>query len=502
MRNEALECVEQSSQRAEQGMRVAPSADDVHARRRELTRAQDVAAAPTETAARKLTLNEKISYSFTDLAGNVLYVTISTYIMYFYTDVAGIGVAAAGLILLIARVIDALSAVAWGSVIDHTHTKWGQSRPYFLWLAVPFGLATVVAFMSPDTSENGKFWYAIITYVLAAGIIYTGIQTPITAILPNLTTDRAERVNANSFRMIGGAIGTFITGTFCLPLVLLLGGGDDARGFVLTVGVFAVLAIVLLLYAFANLRERTDIVRKPIPLRSSLRAARGNTPWVLLVVAFAIFWIAQADRNSMSVYYAKYLLGNEQLASVFNGLQVVGIVGAIAIPFIVRISNKTGTMVIGLAIAAVGQALMAFVGDSLALAVIAWTIGVIGTSIAIAMPFAMLADTVEFGEWRTGIRASGFLTAVGSAFCIQLGSGLGSFIPSRIMDAGGFEPNAPTQSPSAIASISFSFIWLPIIVYAVVAAIMYFYYRYEKMEPRIKRELAERHAGESEMAER
>lgn len=456
---------------------------------------QQATVAAPEAAARKLSVNEKISYSFTDLAGNVLYVTISTYIMYFYTDVAGISVAAAGLILLIARVVDALSAVVWGSVIDHTHTRWGQSRPYFLWLAVPFAVATLVAFMSPAVSESGKFWYAIITYVLAAGIVYTGIQTPITAILPNLTTDPAERVSANSFRMVGGAVGSFITSTFCLLLVGFFGKGDDGKGFVITVSLFGVLAIVLFLYAFRHLRERTDVVSRPIPLRDSLRAARGNVPWVLLVVAFAIFWIAQADRNSIAVYYAKYNLGNEQLASVFNGLQVIGIIGSIAVPFIVKISHKTGTMMIGLAIGAVGQALMGLFGGNFAFAVIAWAIGVIGAAIAMAMPFAMLADTVDFGEWKTGIRAAGFLTAVGSALCIQLGSGLGSFIPSKIMDAGGFVPNAASQTSRALSSISFSFIWLPIIIYAIVAGIMFFYIRYEKKEPRIKQDLADRRAA-------
>lgn len=456
---------------------------------------QQTVAPATDTADRKLSIKEKISYSFTDLGGNLLYVTISTYIMYFYTDVAGISVAAAGLILLIARFVDAFSAVAWGSIIDHTRTRWGQSRPYFLWLAVPFALATLVAFMSPGVSEDGKFWYAIITYVLAAGIVYAGIQTPITAILPNLTTDPTERVSANSYRMVGGAVGSFITSTFCLMLVAFFGQGDDSRGFFVTVALFGVVTILLFFYAFRNLRERTEVVSKPIPLRDSLKAARGNTPWVLLVIAFATFWIAQADRNGIAVYFAKYNLGNEQLAAVFNGLQVIGIIGSIAVPFIVKISNKTRTMMIGLAIGAFGQALMGVVGDNFVFAIFAWTIGVIGAAIAMAMPFAMLADTVDFGEWKTGIRATGFLTAVGSAMCIQLGSGLGSFIPSKIMDAGGFVPNAESQTSGALFSISFSFIWLPIIIYGVVAVIMFFYMRYEKMEPQIKQDLAERRAA-------
>ncbi|MDD9147937.1 MFS transporter [Sporolactobacillus sp. CQH2019] len=441
----------------------------------------------------KLPVFEKVAYSFTDLAGNLLYVTISTFIMYFYTDVATISVASAGLILLVARVFDGVSAPIWGSIVDHTHTKWGQSRPYFLWLAIPFALAVFVAFLAPNLSSTGKVWYAGITYVLAAGIVYTGIQTPITAILPNLTTDHTERINANSFRMIGGLVGSILTSTFCLPLVAFFGKGNDKVGFMWTLGIFGLIAIVLLFTAFFNVHERTQVT-EAVPFKDSLKATVGNRPWYILVVAFVIFWISQADRMTMSIYYAKYNLGNEQLTSIFQVLQIVGIIGTVLIPFLVKITNKTHTMMIGLLIAAIGQASMAFVGGNFVLVIIAWGVGVFGSSIAIAMPFAMLADTVDFGEWKTGIRASGFLTAVGAAFCIQVGSGLGSFIPSKIMAAAGFVANK-TQSASSLSAIQFCFIWLPVIVYVVVAAIMALYPKYEKMEQQIKVDLDSRRAN-------
>ncbi|MCO7127852.1 MFS transporter [Sporolactobacillus shoreicorticis] len=443
-------------------------------------------------ASAKLPVSEKISYSFTDMAGNLLYVTISSYILYFYTDVFSISVAGAGLILLVARFVDALSAPIWGSIVDHTHSKWGQSRPYFLWLAIPFAIATFLAFTAPNLHGTAKLFYAGFTYILAAGVIYTGIQTPITAILPSMTSDASERISANTYRMVGGAIGAFITSTFCLPLVALLGQGNDKNGFMWTMLIFGIVAVILLFTAFKNIKERTVAVAKPIPFKDSLKATVGNSPWYLLVVSFAIYWIAQSTRNGISVYYAKYNLGNEQLTSVFNGLQILGIIATISVPFVVKTTNKTAAMLIGLTIGAIGQAMMAFVGNNFALVITAWIIGILGASLAIAMPFAMLADTVDYGEWKTGIRASGFLTAVGSAFCIQLGSGFGSYIPSKIMAAAGFVANA-NQSAAALNSIKFCFIWLPIIIYAIVAFIMLFYFKYEKMEPQIKAELAERH---------
>ena len=204
----------------------------------------------------KLSVWEKISYSFTDMAGNLLYVTISSYILYFYTDVFGISVAAAGTILLVARFFDAISAPTWGSIVDHTHTKWGQSRPFFLWMCIPFAVATWLAFTAPNMSDSMKVWYAGFTYILAAGVIYTGIQTPITAILPSLTTNPQERINANTFRMCGGAIGSFITSTFCLPLVGFFGKGNEKMGFMITMFIFGVIAVILLYLAFKGMTER------------------------------------------------------------------------------------------------------------------------------------------------------------------------------------------------------------------------------------------------------
>ena len=451
----------------------------------------------------KLPIKEKVAYACTDGAGNLLYVTISSYIMYFYTDVFGIaagGALGVGTILLVARIVDAISAIAWGSIVDRTSTKWGQSRPYFLWMAVPFAVFTWIAFTAPNIgSASGKFWYALITYVFAAGIIYTGIQTPITAILPNLTSDPVERINANTFRMAGGSIGSLITSAFCIPLVGFFGaavsGGNanDKAGFMIVLAIFGVVAIALLLFAFANLREHNfhPEINKPIPLKKSWEAAKSNKPWMILVSAFLIYWVAQSTRNGVAAYYAKYNLGNVNLTSWFNGIQVVGLLGTFAMPFLVKTTNKTATMLIGLAIGAVGQMLMPLAGSSVPLAVTFWTIGVIGAAIAVGMPFGMLADTVDYGEWKTGIHAAGFLTAVGSAFCIQVGSGFGAYVPAEILNAAGYVANVD-QTPQVLSAISFCFIWLPVIVYAIVACIMLFYFKYERMEPQIKQELAER----------
>ncbi|MGF7046193.1 sugar (glycoside-pentoside-hexuronide) transporter [Paenibacillus sp. DS2015] len=441
-----------------------------------------------DTKPSKLSLKRILAFASTDTAGNLLYCTLTSYIMYFYTDVFGISVAAAGMILLVARFVDALDAPIWGIVIDHTRTRWGQSRPYWLWLSVPFGVSVFLAFLVPDISISAKTIYALVTYILA-GVIYTGISASMSSALPNLTYDSDERVTLNSWRSNGGMIGYLITASLTLPLVSFFGNGDDKLGFSVTVGIFAVVAILLLLFAFTGTKEiGTTEKAKSISIRESFRAIKGNWPWIILVIAFIFYWLGNTARASTVIYYSEYNLGHKNWASILNGLVVVQMISITLLPFIVKRFIKSHTQIIGFSLAAIGQVIIAFAGSDLTMIIIGWIVSSLGTGIAVTLPFAMLSDTVDYGEWKSGIRASGFLTAVGISFCIKLGSGLGSFIPSVILDAAGYVANQ-TQTAQSLAAIKFCFTWLPAIFFAFGAIIMFKYVKYEKNESKIRQEL-------------
>lgn len=434
-------------------------------------------------------LYQRISYGATDCAGNLLYVVISTYLLYFFTDVFGLSVGTAGILLLATRLVDSVDAPIWGFLIDHTHTKWGQSRPYFLWLCVPFAVFTWLTFTTPNISGTWKVVYAAVTYI-CAGVCYTGISTPITSILPNLSEDSDERVVLNSFRMVGGNVGTLLT-NLTLPLVALLGAGNDQRGFSMTLAVFGVVAIVMLVAAFKNLREKHVAAQKSIPIKKSLSAVKGNWPWILLVSANLIYWIGSNVRSSSMIYYFEYNLNMKYLVSIVGSLSILTVVGMMLIPFMVKISNKRTVMIVSLLIGAAANVMLHFAGNSVALVIIFYVLGSIGSGVACSMPFAMLSDAVDYGDWKTGIRASGFLTSIGSAFCIKAGSGLGAFIPSKIMGAFGYVANA-AQSTTSLYGIEFSFVWLPAILFIIAAIPMLFYGKYERQEAAIKKELDSR----------
>ncbi len=199
-------------------------------------------------------LTTRLSYTSSEVAGQLIFCVISFYLLKFYTDVYGLSAAAAGAILLFARCMDALDAPVWGIVFEKTHSRWGRSRPWFLWLCIPFAVAGVATFVTPSVGPTAKIIYAACTYVFCS-ILYTGINTPVTAILAALTPDSHERVVLTSFRMFGSKLGVLFVNLTVLGLVARLGHGNDRRGFMLVMPMYAVGTIALYLLAFRNLRE-------------------------------------------------------------------------------------------------------------------------------------------------------------------------------------------------------------------------------------------------------
>ncbi|GAA3329841.1 hypothetical protein GCM10020331_079950 [Ectobacillus funiculus] len=152
--------------------------------------------------ARKIRFKEKVGYASGDLACNLIYQTVSTYLLFFYTDVFGISAAAAGtMFFLIVRAIDALSDPFIGTLVDKTNSRFGKFRPYLLFGAVPFALLAILCFTTPNFTGSGKLVYAYITYT-ALSVLYTCINVPYGALTSAITRDSKEVVDLTSVRMV------------------------------------------------------------------------------------------------------------------------------------------------------------------------------------------------------------------------------------------------------------------------------------------------------------
>ncbi len=442
----------------------------------------------------KTSYTTRFSYAASDVAGQLVFTfIIGGYLSKFFTDVYGLSAITCGSIIAIARWIDAIDAPIWGLIFDKTHSRWGKSRPWFLWLCVPFATFGVLTFQTPDLGHAAKVAYAAITYI-ACNILYTGINTPVTSILSGLTADPQERVTLTCFRMFGSKLGVLIVNLSALHVVKWLGHGDDRRGFMLTLPLYAAGSIGFYLLAFRNLKEVVIAERKSEPLFGGFRALKGNLPWLIIFSSSLLFWIGFIARVSTVPYFFEYALHRKDLTWLAYSLDFISLATAFLLPFVCRWTSKRTAWAAGLFGMVLGQLILYLgvrSGHSLPIILTGWTLGFLASGMAMAMPFSVLSDSVDYGEWKSGVRAAGLLTAIGAAFCLKAGAGLGGAIPLWIMGSCGYQPNVE-QTPAALKGIEFGFIWLPAIFLFLSAIPVLFYKRFELLEPRIHAELEQR----------
>lgn len=442
---------------------------------------------PEAKESQRLPIKERFSYGMLDTAGQLIFTMISSYLLYFYTDIAQIPVAAAGIILLIARIFDGIDAPIWGAIIDMTNSKYGKARPFFLWLAVPFSIFGILTFWAPELDTNSKIFYCAVTYIVT-GIIYTGSNTPLTAILPLLTRNPVERLRLNSYRMVGSQFGVLIVNATTLPLVAFFGSGDDVTGFRCTITLFAAISCALTIYAFCNLKERVKLAQEKIPLRKSIKAMKNNWPWLIIVISNFFFWIALTERTSTLVYYFIYNIGNKDMVTFLNTIASLQVIGMLAVPYINKYLSKRNIWISALCLAIAGQFIIMFAGQNLIIITVGWIIANLGSGIACSMPFAMLGFAVDFGKWKNGVHSAGLLTALGTSFCLKVGSGIAGFIPTVIMAYFNYMPGQ-TQSAESLLGISISFNYITVIAFAIAAIPLIFYKKYEEMENTVRADL-------------
>ncbi|WP_033494239.1 MFS transporter [Bifidobacterium biavatii] len=431
--------------------------------------------------------HRRITFSFLDVAGNLLYCVITGYALYYFTNVYGLSSVAAGAIILTATCVGVIDAPVWGSVIDRTRSRLGRSRPWILRMALPFCVLTWLLFTVPPLHDDTtRTVYAGATYVLA-GMCYDGISVAGSAALPNLTSTLGERAQVNSVRMVTGNLGNFAAVTFILPLATWLGGSSTSPvGWSHAVLIFACVSFALLIACFADMRERAaDLHVRPPSLRRNVTAASGNWVWWLVTGWNVLFWVGFSIRTSMLPYYFRYVIEDERWTSILNGVSVVQITGMAAVPWLVSrigVHGKSWVTVLSFALAVVGQVGFLVAGSSPVLLIASDCFAFLGTGMACAMSALLVSSSVDYGEWHSGVRASGFLTAVGMVCAVRLGSGLGTMLSSVTLNGIEFDGSRASQTGTVVSGISATFLFLPLGMFVVAMLPMMAYRRYETAE--------------------
>ncbi|MBU2114062.1 MAG: glycoside-pentoside-hexuronide (GPH):cation symporter, partial [Gammaproteobacteria bacterium] len=373
-----------------------------------------------------LSKQEKIAYGLGDTASNIIFQTVMLFLTFFYTDIFGISPAVVGSMFLLVRIIDAVTDPLMGALADKTQSRHGKYRPYLLWLALPFALCSVLAFTTPDLSANGKVIYAFATYTLLM-LAYTAINIPYSALGGVLTADPTERVSVQSYRFVFGMLGGLLVTACTLPLVNFFGDGDNAKGYQLTIAAMSLLGVVLFLLCFAGTRERvTAPADQQLTLRSSFASLWQNDQWRILCVAAFFLLTGMVLRTTLAIYYVKYFLGREDLITAFVTLGMLGNIAGCALAqwlsrYVDKVKAYIGLQLISAAICVVSFFISA---EQLVLAFALYFLWGFFLQMATPLLWAKMADTVDYGQYKTGIRITGLVYS-SIVFFIKLGLALG-----------------------------------------------------------------------------
>ncbi|WP_130859394.1 MFS transporter [Gracilibacillus phocaeensis] len=424
----------------------------------------------------KISFKEKMGFGFGDLAVNFSWASLGMFIVYFYTDVIGLGAGIVGTIMLFSRVLDGFSDIAMGAVVDKTNTKYGKARPWILWLAIPFSVLTVALFAVPDISYTWKIVYVIVSYNLLV-LSFTSVVIPYGTLNTLITQDKPQREVLNLYRMFFAQIGVLIVTNLTMPLVDQFGGGQS--GWVLTYAIFATIAALLFFTTFKTTKERVKPVKveqnKKIKLKDSLKTLSKNKYWVIVFGYFIVFSIGDGLRQGSTVYYADNILDMPGLVGALTiAFTVPVIVGFFALPVIFSKFGKRNAIIAGSFISILGCLFVLIEPGSVWVVVISQIIRGIGSVPLIGALWALLPDTIEYGEWKTGIRNEGVLYSGGS-MGQKIGIGIGTASVGWVLAIGGYNGVLDVQPDSAIDSIYAVFVYLPIVVYLLQIILMYFY---------------------------
>ena len=389
---------------------------------------------------------------------------------------------AVGTIMMISRVFDGISDIIMGVIVDRTHSRFGKARPWILRMCIPFAISGVLMFSVPASwSSTPKLVYVFITYNLVSTVIYTAINVPYSALNALMTQDPYERSVLSIFRNLLATAGTLTINTFTLPLVEYF--GNNASAWTKTFVVFGFVSIAAFLCTFFGTKERVRAneageqkVEENVPFVTGIKALFQNKYWIMMTGMLALFFLMYSVNGGATVYYAKDILGDKNLVSTINGIfNIVQILGMFFIAMLVKKFGKRNVFSLGLILDIIGMLVLNFSGGFMPIIVVSSVIRGIGNACGGATMWAMVSDTIDYGEWKTGYRTEGLVNSACS-FGYKIGNGIGSALLGVILEIGGYVGNAAAQTASALTSIKICFVWIPIAVYVCGLIIMKFYH--------------------------
>ena len=476
-------------------------------------------------SSQKISVVEKIGYSLGDLAANLVFQTLVTYLAYFYTDIYGLKPEDASIITLsVGLLAGFVFNPMVGALADRTRTKCGKFRPWILLTAIPLGVAALLAFSTPDFSYKGKMVYAAATYTLLL-LLYAGNNLPYAALSGVITGDMGERNSISSYRFVAVMFAQFFVQVFMLPIILSVGNGDKAIGIESVMTWLAIIGTVMLLITFLTTKER--VVPKPeqeSTLGLDLKDLFKNKPWLIMLSVTALVFITLAMKGGSYVYYFNNYVDEKALqefispiTNFFNsiGMNFFGedprsagfglfnaggiIMMIVGITFSKKFADRFGkrdTYVVSLFISTIFILIfLMFPPKSVGLMFTSQIFHGFFYGIGTPLLWAMIADVADYSEWKNNRRATAIIFSA-MMVGLKVGLSIGSSLVALIIGKYGYistegavnvlQPETVSTGAKMLVSI------FPSIPFFIACGLLFFYKIDKKTEIQIEQDLAER----------
>ncbi|MBK1876408.1 MFS transporter [Pelagicoccus mobilis] len=484
-----------------------------------------------------LSKREKFGYSLADGSANFVFQVLLAYQQPFFIEVFGLGPTLLFWLLLGGRLFDAITDPAMGMIADRTKSRWGQFRPWILWSAIPFAGVFWLTFTKPDLGPTGLAAYAVICYLLLMAV-YTMNNVPYAALAGVMTGDPEERTSIQQWRFFTAMSAAFVVQSFTIPWVAKFGGGDEAKGWSITIGIFAAISFLFFIGTFLTTRERVPQT-KSVPIKDDIKNLKRNRPWIILFFVTLFIFITLAFRGGPMYYFMSFYMEETKLVEFISKMGFVapsdgelGLGKRIldTIGLLVKPDHSNGT--------AVAIGVFGMCGNVITLIGIAFSKKIVhtfgkkpmfivclsGTTLVTASIFlvnpdqvgllfflsmlwpatygptvpvlwVMIADTADFSEWKTGRRATGFVFA-GIVFALKAGLALGAAFGAKVMEWHGYVSGAADTLDSQFA-IKVTATLYSALPFAVAVGFLLLYPIGNKLNDQMNRELKDRRAQTS-----
>lgn len=429
----------------------------------------------------KLSLKEKVSFGMGAVGKDMVYAIVSGFLMYYYNTVLGISATFIGVLFMVARVFDAVNDPFMGIIVERTNTRFGKFRPWLL-IGTVLSAISLFAMYAVPRSLNGTslLVYTSVAYILWC-TTYTLMDIPYWSMIPAISESGKDRENISVIGRSCAGLGFAVPTALTMALVPVLGGGDEREGFKIFAGIISIFFIILILIMVFNVKEKTKEEYKAPTIKEMLKALFSNDQAMAVVITIVIYNASVYLTTNMAVYFFKYDIGNQALYGIFGTIGgATQILSMTLLPALRKKFKRMTIFIAAITIAIFGYGLLFLLGtfkvSNIVFLCIAAIIIYFGFGLTTVLTTVFLADTVDYGEWKSKQRSESVIFSM-QTFVVQLASAFSVLIAGIGIDLIHLDTDAPVQTESTLLGMRFLMIVIPII--GLIAAVVFFARKYK-----------------------